>query len=445
MADLPFDIVELAACPMTPAPGPGPLRETPFRAGAWLPEDIDSLRRLFHSDEAFETMAATLGRSTLAVRSKVGELGLRRNSSRPWTSLETEELARRYGMDATSAIAADFGRSVAAVYARASALSLTEGSAPPYTDWELAQIREGYAQGVPVAQLAALIGRPPSGMATVASRLGLVHANAPPDWSMAEQQRALALAETSLPYRTIAQRLRDEGFPPRAHNAVGQVIRKLGYGRGWGRPWTDEERDWLRAAYARGASLTPLQSRLGRSMCSIRWMAGELGLRGTHARPNGWRTEPAWTEDEIAILRRDYSRVPTPELAASLGRAKGGVFNKAFSLGLVHGYIRAFTDDEKAAIRIAHANGISLSDLSDALRRDPAVVSKHAIRKLGLSFKDRANRASRGPRRLRHAWTLAGILQLADTSCPRRTPNPERKREKREREEKVKPGTGDRG
>ncbi len=422
MIDLPFDVVELVPCPMTSVRGASPLRETSFRKDAWLPEDIDRLHAMFRSDEDFGAIEAATGRSIVAIRSKIGELGLRRNSSQPWTDLELEELARRYGVDATSSIAADFGRSVAAVYARAGALGLTETSAPPYTAWELAQIRAAYADGVPVAQLAVLIGRPASGIATVASRLGLVHANAPADWSAAEQQRALALAENGRRYRQIALDLAAEGFPARTHNAVGQVLRKLGYGRGWGRPWAPEEDDLLRATYARGDSLTPTRRRLGRSVCSIRWRAAELGLQGTHARPNGWRTEPPWTENEIAILRRDYGRVPTPQLAAGLGRKKGGVFNKAWSLGLVHGYLRPFAEEEKTAIRIAHRTGISLTDLSAALDRDPAVVSKHAIRHLGLSFRDRPNKAPRGKRCLRPRLTLADILGLAGQPCAPPTP-----------------------
>ena len=102
------------------------------------------------------------------------------------------------------------------------------------------------------------------------------------------------------------------------------------------------------------------------------------------------------------------------KLATSLGRKKGGVFNKAFALGLVHGYIRPFREDEKAAIRIAHDARVSLTDLSAALGRDPAVVSKHAIRHLGLSFRARANKAPRGKRCLRPKLMLTDILRLGD-------------------------------
>lgn len=411
MHDLPFDVVELAPCPAPPPVRTGTtLREVAFRANGWLPDEIATLRTRFAADDDVRAIASALDRPLSGVQSKVAELGLRRNSLRAWTEMEDAYLAQTYGASATSTIAADLGRSPGAIYARAGLLGLTEGN-PPYSEWELAQIRAGYAQGVPVAQLAVLIGRPTSGLATVASRLGLHHAKAPADWSADEQHRVLALAEEGWPYRDIAPRLATEGSPVRTAVAVGQALRKLGYGRGWGRTWLDEEDALLRLAYATGGSLTPLQQRLGRSQHSIRWRAGELKLRGTHARPNGWRTEPDWSEEEIAILTRDYGRMPTPALARRLGRTKGAVFNKAFSLELVHGYGRQFSVDEDRAIALARDHGVSLTDLSHALGRDVAVVSKHAIR-LGLPFSTRPVRAPRGPRRNRPAWTLADILAL---------------------------------
>lgn len=132
-----------------------------------------------------------------------------------------------------------------------------------------------------------LIGRPASGIATVASRLGIRHANGPADWSDAEQQRALELAETGTRYAAIAERLAAEGFPHRSGRTIGQTLRRLGYGRGWGRPWLVEENDLIRQAYARGDSLAPLQIRLGRSRASIAHQAGVLGLHGTHTSPHG--------------------------------------------------------------------------------------------------------------------------------------------------------------
>ena len=167
----------------------------------------------------------------------------------------------------------------------------------------------------------------------------------------------------------------------------------------------------LRQAYATGSSLAPLRTRLGRSRTSISFQAKTMGLHGTHIRHNGWCIEPPWTEAELEMLRRDYGRVRTVDLAAALHRSKGGVFNKAFSLGLKHGFMRAFTEDEDRAIAIAHEHVLSITDLAAALGRDVAVVSKHAIR-MGLPFSGRTLLAPRGRLIDRQRWTLRSILAL---------------------------------
>ncbi len=114
-----------------------------------------------------------------------------------------------------------------------------------------------------------------------------------------------------------------------------------------------------------------------------------------HLRRRLWRTGPDWSEADIRILTRDYGRVPTQELAKRLNRKKGGVYNKAWALGLEHGFMRAFTADEEQAIRLARDHGVSITDLSAALDRDPAVVSKHAIR-MQIPFATRSVKAKRG-------------------------------------------------
>src|SRR3546814_13279818 len=87
-----------------------------------------------------------------------------------------------------------------------------------------------------------------------------------------------------------------EGFPERTIRGFGPAIRKLGYGRGWGRPWSAEEDALLSRAYAQGLSLTPLKQQLGRSTGSLRHRADYLQLRGSHATRHGWRLGPAWHE-----------------------------------------------------------------------------------------------------------------------------------------------------
>jgi len=134
MHDLAFDLVELVPCPAPARDGPGlPLRELAYRGDAWLPEEIDRLRAWFGDDEDLSEVAVRLGRTLPAVQTKIAELGLRRNSSRPWSDPDDEYMTRHYGTEATSAVAAALGRSCGAVYARAGMLGLTEGTASPYT------------------------------------------------------------------------------------------------------------------------------------------------------------------------------------------------------------------------------------------------------------------------------------------------------------------------
>ena len=61
--------------------------------------------------------------------------------------------------------------------------------------------------------------------------------------------------------------------------------------------------------------------------------------------------------------------MPTRELAAGLNRALRAVYLRAHELGLVHGYIRAFSAAEDRAIGLAPAHGLSIGDLAEALGR----------------------------------------------------------------------------
>jgi hypothetical protein len=414
-ADLPFDIVELVACPPEPAATDGTgraLRESPFRHDAWTPDEIGELRQLHAADRPWDEIALLLDRPVAGIKSKAYDLGLRRSSALPWTTWDDDELTGRYQREPTSELALRIGRTPTAIYARARILGLQESGPLPYSAWEVTQVREGYARGVPIAQLAALIGRPASGIPSVAARLKLRHAAGPPDWTAEEQQRALALANEGHSYRAIAAQLGREGFPARTKVGIGSTLRALGHARGWGRPWTPEEDALLQRTYQDGASLTPLRDRLARTASSVAWRVRELGLAGTHPQRHGWRTDPAWSNGDLERLRREYGRTPTRDLARSLGRKLRAVYSKAHTLGLVHDYIRAFAPAELAAIRIAHAQGVSLTDLAAALGRDPSVVSKHASRALGLSFQDRPNPGPKTRRANRTPLTLAGILAL---------------------------------
>ena len=400
--DLSFDLVELAHC--AEPPQAGPLREVAFRGNAWLPEEDDRLRTLFAADMPVDAIADQLRRGRAGVSTRLCELGLRRNTSRPWSELEDQLLVERYGKDPAATLALELGRGCSSVYIRAAKLGLSEACAPPYSAWEDAQVRAGYESGVPPHQIGLLIGRTLFSVRSRAHKLGVTSPFADQDWTQEELDRLLDLAVEGHRYLEIIERLVAEGFPRRTKAGLGPKLRQLGYRRGWGRRWTAEEDDLLRHCYATGASLTPLKEGLGRTTCSIRWRVKELGLQGTHAKTAGWRTEPVWTEAEEQILRDRYGKVKTRELAAELGRSRMATLNRAWHLGLKHGYWRPYTEDELRAYRIAFDEGVAIADLAIALERSAFTVSKYATDKLGLHF-------GRRPRR-RPPLTLAEILEL---------------------------------
>ncbi|CCW17313.1 hypothetical protein EBBID32_16520 [Sphingobium indicum BiD32] len=413
--DLDADIVELAPAPIAAVPAT-PLREMAYRVDAWTPQESERLRSLFLDDVAIADIGQELRRSRAAVAERIALLGLRRNSTRTWTELDDAELTRRYAGEPTARIASDLGRSCSAVYARARLLDLTGGNPPEWTPWEDAQLVEGYRRGVPLAQIATLIGRPFGGLSSRAGHLAIVHANHPPDWSAQETARALELAEAGHRYTAIVALLGQEGFPQRTIRGFGLAIRKLGYGRGWGRAWTPEEDALLRRAYEEGASLTPLRRQLGRTGGSLRHRAEYLQLRGSHANRNGWRIGPDWTDADEARLRADYGRMSTKDLATSMGRTKAAITSRANALGLVHGYIRPFSDNEARALAIAFRTGVSIADLAAALNRKAMSLSKYATNH-GYPF----------GRRPRRAVTLEDLLALecpADRLAGARSGNP---------------------
>ena len=85
-----------------------------------------------------------------------------------------------------------------------------------------------------------------------------------------------------------------------------------------------------------------------------------------------------------------------------MGRTKASITTRANVLGLVHGYIRPFSDDESRALEIAFRTGVSIADLALALDRKAMSVSKYAT-----------NHGYHFGRRPRRAVTLEGLLAAA--------------------------------
>lgn len=421
LAEDDFDVVELA--PWSPEPV-APVREMAFRANAWSPEDDARLRELFAAGSPVSDIAETLGRGLAGLQDRLLVLGLRRRLSNPWNELEDAVLCRRYGHEAAASIALDLGRATSSVYLRAQLLGLSQPSAPAWTPWEDAQLRAGYAHGLPPLQVAAIVGRTFGAVNTRASKLGIRHRDTPPDWSNAELARALALAEEGHRYLIVIERLVAEGFPRRAKAGLNRVLKRMGYGRGWGRRWTSEEDDLLRQAYTTGASVKRLMKDLGRTVHSAKWRAEFLGLTGEHPNRDGWRGD-VWTPEEEAKLREVYGKVKPAEIGLLFGRTKAAVFTRAWSLGLNAGYWRPYTAQEELAVRIAWRHGISVPQVALALGRRAEAVYKQCER-FNLSFADpaRPKSSSRGRRVKRRTWTLAEILALEGSEAALQAPPP---------------------
>lgn len=95
------------------------------------------------------------------------------------------------------------------------------------------------------------------------------------------------------------------------------------------RPWTPADTRALRRMAAAGATLRQIADALGRSLRHV----GERAARhGVEVRRVCVRTP--WTPAEVRVLRKRYPHEPTDAVAATLGRGKGQVYQKALKLGL---------------------------------------------------------------------------------------------------------------
>jgi hypothetical protein len=173
--------------------------------------------------------------------------------------------------------------------------------------------------------------------------------------------------------------------------------------------WTPDEDEALRKAYAVGDRIDHLAALLGRTYRGTISRAQKLGYSHPRDIKGGFITSPSWTAAEDALLHQLYGNIPTPELPARIGRSKTAIFNRAFTLGLRHGYQRCWTRPELKALRIAHDRGLAIADVAAALGRKSFSVSKYAGNH-GLRF---------GARRLVLApLTLQDILALEDPAVP---------------------------
>ncbi|HEX8585023.1 MAG TPA: hypothetical protein VF680_11500 [Allosphingosinicella sp.] len=185
--------------------------------------------------------------------------------------------------------------------------------------------------------------------------------------------------------------------------------RRLGNNGRWPQ-WTAEEDARLRTAYEAGEPLDEVAAELERPIKGVRSRALAIGVAGKHAKGRGgFAIEREWTAMEDERIREAYGKVPTAALALELSRPQGGVYQRAWRLGIKHGSREVWSRDEREALRIAHERGIALSDAVIALGRNYQAVAKIA-QKRGFRFGTRPS--------LLVPPTLADLLALEDTAVP---------------------------
>jgi hypothetical protein len=394
--------VELVPCTMAPVPSPAaPLLERRFeapRADSWRPEEIARLRSLFGADAPLREIVADLGRPLHGVRTKICDLGLRRNSALPWTEEDDAELTRRYGLEPTAAVAADLGRTAAAVYARACILGLTRGVEPDWCAWEIAQIRAGYPAGVPPLAMARMIGRTLSAVLTKANDLGLRSPNARERWSPDEVAILAEGVEQDLTARRIAARLAEHGFA-RSRTAVKIRLQALGYERMTALPFSADEDEVIRRGYAAADTTDAIAARLvGRSGGAVARRARLLALRHPRARAE------AWTPGQHARLRQGYADREAPRLiAAAVGKSLRATYAEAHRLGIDGTHRAKFTPEQDAILlSVDAADGPTLKEAAARIGRDYGTCSQRRTRLRKIAARLAAGEPVRGAgRRIR--------------------------------------------
>jgi hypothetical protein len=242
-----------------------------------------------------------------------------------------------------------------------------------WTDVDDERLARGYADGEPLANIAAELHRSVDALVARRNLLGIPPRHRARPWTTLEDRFLRAAADRRIPASVLAGRL---------DRAVGQVRarqRRLGLPPATpGRPYTEADETMLREGWDAGVGLDELARRMRRSPGALRARAEALGL---HHPPRRAR----WTAAEDDRLRTGYARGLTcRRIAADLpGRTSGAVAARARKLGLST-YGRSWTAHDEARLRQL-ASTCSVSELADTLSRTPAAIRRRA-RRLGLTI-----------------------------------------------------------
>lgn len=242
-----------------------------------------------------------------------------------------------------------------------------------------------YADGIPLAAIAAQLGRSPDALVARRHALGVAPRRGR-TWSPRIDALLVASARDGVPASVLAQRL---GLPA---DAVRRRRRQLVAPAPAARRYRPEEDAALRAALATGHRVEELAGALGRSGQALRLRARVLGLTAVERRVR-------WTAEEDRLVRAGYAAgLRCAAIAAELPhpRSAEAVAARARKLGLAT-YARLWTAADDGSLRRLVAAGVALEDAAEALARTPEALRRRA-RKLDLPAPRRRARERDGQR-----------------------------------------------
>ncbi|GAB4287737.1 MAG: hypothetical protein Kow0098_04720 [Ignavibacteriaceae bacterium] len=122
---------------------------------------------------------------------------------------------------------------------------------------------------------------------------------------------------------------------------------------------------------------------LGLTHSAVSHQANRMGLKmRSKGRP--------WTEEEKQFIKKYYRKIPTRKIAHRLNRSVDSIINSAGPLGISRGMPKPWINDEKNFL-IHNYGKLSLEKIAETLNRTPQAVSSHAS-KLKLTSKRKGRR-----------------------------------------------------
>lgn len=166
--------------------------------------------------------------------------------------------------------------------------------------------------------------------------------------------------------------------------------------------WTDETDEVLRESY-RSAPIAALAARLGVNRGTVCRRARSLGLL----------LPRLWSAEQLAQLREHYGRLPTPQVAALVGKTVHQVHAKASGLRLGFGWRQRLGDRHDAEIRELSAQGYPDDEIAGVLDVGRKAIT-HRRQQLGLPDNSRSERVrQRIARKTQDQCRAAGVRTLA--------------------------------